>query len=306
MREEETKRTSPKSNGNQFFKKRWVFPAIYLASAAIILTAVLWFQGNNNDNLADSDKFGYDESDVLTSDKGQDSVVVNRPAENFVMPVLNQDVVEIQKQFYDVNGSAEEQEAALVFYDNSYTENKGIDIVAKDGSVFDVTASLNGTVTRSEKDPTLGNVVEIEHAEGVVTVYQALSDVQVKQGDQVQTGQVIAKSGKNLLNKEADSYVHFEIRNNGVAVNPIDFFGKPMTSLEEEAPAQDKEQPAQDKEEPAQDKEEPAAEEGTEEEAPADEEGSGQEEKAPADDENADDATDATNSSDATIGMAKA
>ncbi|MBD8069478.1 M23 family metallopeptidase [Bacillus sp. PS06] len=302
MREEETKRTSPKSNVKQFFKKRWVFPAIYLASAAIILTAVLWFQGNND--LADSDKLGYDESDLITSENGGESVPVNQATENFVMPVLNEDVVEIQKQFYDVNASAEEQEAALVFYNNTYSENKGIDIVAKDGSVFDVTASMGGTVTRSEKDPTLGNVVEIEHAEGVITVYQALSDVKVKQGDTVDRGQVIAKSGKNLLNTEVDSYVHFEIRNNGVAVNPIDFFGKPLTSLEEEAPAQDKEEPASE-EAPAQEEDESEAPApAKDEEEPADEEGAeGEEEEAPADDESGEDAID---SSEATIGMAKA
>nr|WP_078543457.1 M23 family metallopeptidase [Litchfieldia alkalitelluris] len=301
MREEENKRTSPKkSNVQTFFKKRWVFPAIYLVAAAIILTTVLWFQGNND--LAEDLNYDNDKNPQDVSQNEPDSVVVNRPAENFVMPVLNEDVVEVSKKFYNVDGTEEEQEAALVFYDNTYTENKGIDIVAKDGSVFDVTASLGGTVTRSEKDSTLGHIVEIEHAEGVVTVYQSLSDVQVSQGDVVDQGQVIAKSGKNLLNKEAGSHVHFEIRNNGLAVNPEDFFGKPMTSLEEaqkeEEPAADEEEPAMDKEEPAADEEEPAAgEEGTDEEAPADEEGS---------EEGSEEGADSETSEEATIGMARA
>lgn len=291
MREEENKRTSPKkSNVQTFFKKRWVFPAIYLVAAAIILTTVLWFQGNND--LADDFNYDNDKNPQDVSQNEPDSVVVNSPAENFVMPVLNEDVVEVSKKFYNVDGTAEEQEAALVFYDNTYTENKGIDIVAKDGSVFDVTASLGGTVTRSEKDSTLGHIVEIEHAEGVVTVYQSLSDVQVSQGDVVDQGQVIAKAGKNLLNKEAGAHVHFEIRNNGIAVDPEEFFGKPMTSLEE---AQKEEEPAMDKEEPAADEEEPAAgeEEGTDEEAPADEEGS-------------EEGADSESSEEATIGMARA
>ena len=38
MREEENKRSSQGSSVKRFFKKRWVFPAIYIASAAIILT----------------------------------------------------------------------------------------------------------------------------------------------------------------------------------------------------------------------------------------------------------------------------
>ena len=41
MREEEKKRTSKITKVQQFFRKRWVFPAIYLVSAAVVLTAVL-------------------------------------------------------------------------------------------------------------------------------------------------------------------------------------------------------------------------------------------------------------------------
>lgn len=296
MREEETKRTSPKSNVQKFFRKRWVFPAIYLVSAAIILSAVLWFQGNND--VADSDKYNYNESDLLDTSKNEDdSIVVNRPAENFAMPVLNEDTIEIARQFYNVDGTSEEQEAALVFYDNTYYENKGIDIVAKDGNTFDVTASLAGTVVKSEKDSLFGHVVEIEHAEGVVTVYQALSDVQVKQGDRVDQGQVIAKAGKNVFNESAGIHVHFEIRNSGVAVNPIEYFGKPLTSLGEEDNASE-EQPAEEEKAPADEEKTPADEEKT----PADEE-EAEGEEAPEEDENKEDSTE---SSEATIGMAKA
>jgi stage II sporulation protein Q len=298
MREEEKVRTSPKSNLQKFFRKRWVFPAIYLVSAAIILTGVLWFQSSNND-IADSDDYDYSESDVLNPDTAagdEPSVVVNSPAGNFEMPVVDEDAIEIQRQFYDADASAEEQEAALVFYDNTYFENKGIDIVAKDGKEFEVASSLGGTVIKSEKDSLLGNVVEIEHAEGIVTIYQSLADVQVELGDQVEQGQVIAKAGKNQFNEEAAIHVHFEIRNNGTALNPIEFFGKPLTSLEEIDGAT--------KEEPA--KEEDAA--SDEEESPADKEkAEDEEEEAPADEEKSEDED--TNSTpqptDASIGMAR-
>lgn len=261
MREEENKRTSQNSSSNlqRFFKKRWVFPAIYLASAAIILTGVLWFQGANND--VTENEPNTNEGLPGTAQNGEPAVPVNSTVENFAMPVLDEDAVEIHKQFYDADGSKEDQEAALVSYENTYYPNKGIDIVGKDGKSFDVAASLSGTVVRSEQDSLFGNIVEIEHAEGVVTVYHSLADVMVEQGDRVDQGQVIAKAGKNLFNKDADVHVHFEIRNNGVAVNPIEFFDQPLTSLEQEESAAEQADPAEEAEEKTEDAEETPADE---------------------------------------------
>lgn len=272
MREEEKKRTSQNSSLQRFFKKRWVFPAIYLASAAIILTGVLWFQSSGSNDLAE-EEYNYSEDLPGTAtNESEPAVTVNTSLENFAMPVLDEDAVEIYKQFYDTEASKEEQEAALVSYENTYYPNKGIDIVGKDGKSFDVTASLSGTVVRAAEDSLFGNIVEIEHAEGVITVYQSLSDVVVKQGDAVEQGQVIAKAGKNLFNKDAQTHVHFEVRNNGIAVNPLEIFEKPITSLEENESVSE-EQPAEE--------ETPAADEDTEK-APADEEKSEEDENTDA------------------------
>ncbi|TXK88216.1 M23 family metallopeptidase, partial [Parageobacillus sp. SY1] len=134
----------------------------------------------------------------------------------------------------DYHASKEEQEAALVFYDNTYHPNRGIDIVRKDGKAFDVTASLSGTVTKAEKDPILGHVVEIEHENGIVTVYQSLADVKVKAGDTVKQGQVIGKAGQSQFNQEAGIHAHFEIRKDNKPVNPIDYIDQPFTALTEQ------------------------------------------------------------------------
>ncbi|MCM3617959.1 peptidoglycan DD-metalloendopeptidase family protein [Sutcliffiella horikoshii] len=232
MREEEKKRTSQNSNWQRLMKKRWVFPAIYLGCAAIILTAVLMFQaGSETDgNPGNSAQPGQGPNNSYGD---QDSVEVNSPVENFVMPVTDVNSSLIQKPFWDENGSKDEQEAAFIEYNGRYQPNTGIDIVMKDGETFDVVASLSGTVTHVENDPILGNVVEIEHLDGVKTIYQSLTDVQVKVNDFVEQGATIAKAHTNKLNKDS-VHVHFEIRKDNVAVNPISFFNKPVTSLLEE------------------------------------------------------------------------
>ncbi|MEH7235248.1 M23 family metallopeptidase [Bacillus sp. JJ1562] len=295
MREEEKKRTSQKLQ--RLFRKRWVFPAIYLVSAALILTAVLWFTGNND--VADDVKNGENQPGTATGE--EPSLPVNQAAENFKMPVIDEDAIQVFREFYDAEASAEKQEAALVVYNNIYSPNKGIDIVAKNGESFEVVASLAGTVTRAEKDPLHGNVVEIEHSDGVITMYQSLADLKVAKGDVVEQGEVLGMAGENQYDKEAAIHVHFEIRNNGVAVDPIKYFGQSVTSLEkskqgtedkEAASKEEDKQPAEDKqpkeEEKPEDSKKPADEEGT----PADDEESNEEENA--------------NSTDASIGMAKA
>ena len=292
MREEENNKSSQDSKVKSIFKKRWVFPAIYIASAAIILIAVLWFQNSSTDNAIDSDKYGMNGSE---NQKNFDdlAVEVNRAMENVTMPLTAKDreAAVIQKKFYDDQSSEKEQEAALVVYENQYHPNTGVDITVKDSEGFKVVAALSGTVTKVSEDALLGNVIEIEHENGIVTQYQSVKDFQVKVGDDVEQGRIIATSGKSMINEEAGVHVHFEIRKDGIPLNPEDFFDRPISALEEttdEAPVNEEnatgnhgmtEEEAETGEEPAADK--PAddskgkTEEGTsekKEETPSDKE----------------------------------
>ena len=228
MREEEKNQSSRGSSFKRFFKKRWVFPALYIASAAIILTAVLWYQTASNNA---TDKYGYKSTDISGKKYKQPSVEVNRALENFTMPVKNAEEAVVEKKFYDFSGKKADQEAALVVYGNTYAPNTGIDITVKNGDTFDVVAALSGTVTKVEEDSLLGNVIEIEHDKGVVTKYESVKEIAVKVGDKVEQGQTIAKAGQSTLNEKAGTHLHFEIRKNGVAVNPESYFNKPVSAL---------------------------------------------------------------------------
>lgn len=237
MREEENKRSSQSSSVKRFFKKRWVFPAIYIASAAIILTGVLWYQSS----AGDSDKYDYKSTDITGKKTNPPAVEVNSALENVKMPVKDAASAVIKTKFYDFSAKAEDQEAALVFYENTYNPNTGVDITMKDGETFDVLASLSGTVTRVEEDAVLGNVIEIEHDKGIVTQYQSVKDINVEVGDKVKQGDVLAKAGQSMFNEKAGTHVHFEIRKDGVAVNPSKYIDKPVSTLQEATPSNSKE-----------------------------------------------------------------
>ncbi|MCM3586900.1 M23 family metallopeptidase [Mesobacillus maritimus] len=226
MREE---KSSQEKSFKRFFKKRWMYPAVYLASAAIILTGVLYFQNSGEQ--------GVDEIDQATDSQKQFSdepaIEVNSALENFTMPVKDVDNAVVKMQFYDNESDKADQEAALVVYNNQYHPNTGIDIASKDGKEFDVLASLSGEVTMVKEDALLGNVIEIEHDNGIVTQYQSIKNMQVKAGDMVKQGDAIATAGTSQFNEKAGIHVHFEIRKDGTPVNPLDYLDKPLSELKE-------------------------------------------------------------------------
>jgi murein DD-endopeptidase MepM/ murein hydrolase activator NlpD len=98
--------------------------------------------------------------------------------------------------------------------------NPGIDISVPEGTP--IKAAENGVVIYSGsglKD--LGNTVLVRHDNGAVTVYGNASALKVKRGDKVTRGQVIALSGMTGGAKRPK--VHFEVRQNAAAINPMTF-----------------------------------------------------------------------------------
>lgn len=225
MREEEKNQTS---KFQKMLKKRWVLPAVYVSFAAIILALVLIVQTSFNNTA--NEEVG--ETAESGKEFNEPALEVNSNLEKFIMPVANEENAVVKKEFYDANADEEKQEAALVFYNNRYEPNKGIDIAANDGKAFEVLASLSGSVTKVQEDGLLGNVIEIEHEDGVVTRYQSVTDIKVAVGDQVKQGQAIATAGKSQINEDAGTHVHFEIRKDSIAVNPIEYFDKQASSIE--------------------------------------------------------------------------
>src|SRR5690606_34636276 len=90
----------------------------------------------------------------------------------------------------------------------------------KDAAAFEVLAALSGKVTIASQTPTNGYEVQIEHLNGLVTVYQSLTDLKVQVGEEVEQGDIIAAAGKSELEPAESVHVHFEVRNNGQSVNP--------------------------------------------------------------------------------------
>jgi murein DD-endopeptidase MepM/ murein hydrolase activator NlpD len=68
-----------------------------------------------------------------------------------------------------------------------------------------------------------GLTVEIDHGNGYVTRYAHNSRLVRRVGDLVRSGQEVAKAGST--GRSTGPHVHFEVWENGVAVNPAKFLG---------------------------------------------------------------------------------
>ncbi|PFG15165.1 M23 family metallopeptidase [Bacillus sp. es.036] len=216
------------SKWQKLARKRWIYPAVYLGFAAIVLATVLWMQGGQ-DNAKDLSGIDEERSAFDTNDE---SVPVLGDSEVFKVPASEDSGVFVQKQFYDTSASTEEQQAALVFYNNTYYQNAGIDYAKEDGASFDVKAAMSGKVVKATNDQLLGNVVHLEHNDGVVTVYESLEALEVEQGDTVKQGEKLGTAGTNTFDTDAGVHVHFEVRKDDVPVNPLDVFSQPSSAVE--------------------------------------------------------------------------
>ncbi|GAA0367425.1 M23 family metallopeptidase [Bacillus horti] len=222
---------NPSSTGSsgwkKMIKKKWFFPAIYLVAAALILALITWYQ-NPNDFAIDSNELGFDtEDDVNVGERDDDtalddeSMPVNTQQEDMIRPVADNVNVQVVLSYFEDVSSAEDNLQAMVEYDNTFYPSRGVSFAMEDQvESFDVHAALSGTVILADKSPLVGNYVEIEHEDGLVTVYQSLEHVQVSEGDRVQQGDVIGQAGRNELHKELGVHVHFEVHENGEPVNP--------------------------------------------------------------------------------------
>jgi len=99
------------------------------------------------------------------------------------------------------------------------TNHKGVDWATPIGTT--VVASNAGTVVHAGWASGYGYAVYINHADGRQTRYGHLSKVLVKVGQTVSQGERIALSGNT--GRSTGPHVHFEIRINGNAVNPLKY-----------------------------------------------------------------------------------
>jgi murein DD-endopeptidase MepM/ murein hydrolase activator NlpD len=109
----------------------------------------------------------------------------------------------------------------------------GVDIPGPIGTPIYATA--DGIIARAERSGGYGNLVEVNHGKGIETRYGHLSRIIVAPNARVKRGQLIGLMGST--GRSTGSHLHYEVRIDGRAVNPVPFLttGDMMIAMKDRA-----------------------------------------------------------------------
>ena len=202
--------------------KRFVMPTIYaILVVAFILSTYMTFSNEETGEYVEdinyvSSIIWSNDTPVIATDK-----VIQKP--------YSEEKVKIGKYYYDYKDTREEQQNAIIYYEGSYIQNSGIDYIFD--KKFDVVSIYDGTVIKVEENELLLKTVEVKHDNNIISVYQSLSEVNVKNGDTIKQGEKIGVSGNSKINSELGNHLHFELYINGQVSNPEECYNKKIDEL---------------------------------------------------------------------------
>lgn len=200
--------------------KPFVIPVVYtlLVVALLVGTYVA-----TKDFSKEEDTYQYVSNTILDNE-----IPVMNTEVTIMKPFSNANVT-IAKNFYDNQSDEEQQKNSIIYHENTYMQNSGIDYT--NSEEYDVQSILDGEVIEVSQEELLGNVVTIRHTNDIISIYQSVNNVTVKKGDTVTRGQAIGKSGSCELNKDIPNHLHFELSIKGQIVDPNKYFDKKPSEI---------------------------------------------------------------------------
>ncbi|RKJ53665.1 M23 family metallopeptidase, partial [Butyricicoccus sp. 1XD8-22] len=116
----------------------------------------------------------------------------------------------------------ETREKALLVFNQTFSTSSGVSL-SMNSEPFEVRAAMSGEVTEVKLDAFTGNQIIITHPNGMETRYSSVTDILVKEGDEVIQGQPLATTTDNEWNPTAGVHLHFQVLQDGEHINPRDF-----------------------------------------------------------------------------------
>lgn len=177
----------------------------------------------------------------VTEDAETPSHYVNKVEDEYILPTVAEQTgiikpftseeVKVSIPYYKMGGTDEEQQSALIYYENIYMQNTGI--MYSSPNQFDVFSVLDGTVKDIKEDAIMGKIVEIEHSKNLTTIYQSITDIKINKGEPIKQGELIGTSAQNPIVKDNQYALHFEVYKNGELMNPEEFYQLSLDDLNE-------------------------------------------------------------------------
>ena len=146
---------------------------------------------------------------------------------NIIKPFKDEDIV-ILKNYYDWQNK-QDQPDSLIFYNNTYMQNTGVIYGKTD--VFDIISIADGQIIKIEDNELAGKTIEIRHTNDMIGIYHFVSEVSLKENDNVKQGTVLGKSSISNLVDNTKNQLYFELAIKGELVNPENYYGKSIDEI---------------------------------------------------------------------------
>lgn len=208
---------------NRRLKKSVVY--ILYGIAFLFMLGGLFFIDNvsEKNNLSSKEEYKYVSKDIIDKDSDipvnvieNKKILINKP--------YNDESVKIVKNYYSMSDDEEIQQNSIIYYENTYMPSSGVSY--GNDNDFDVISILDGKVIEVKEDDILGNVIVIQHDNGIMSSYQSVKDINVKKDDIIKQGDIIAKSSTSNISTDLGNHLYFELMINGINVDPEDYYGK--------------------------------------------------------------------------------
>lgn len=189
----------------------WFWPTVY-TSIALLMVAIMF--GYNMLTKEDSTTLVEQEEVPVT-------VETNARPETMKFPFKEEQLhaVKVLQDFYDMTASSDIRESALLVFNQTFSTSNGVSL-SINSEPFEVVAAMSGEVKSIKLDAFVGNSITVLHANGMETRYSSVTDILVQEGDFVAQGEQIATTTANDWNPEAGIHLHFEVLQEGTAINP--------------------------------------------------------------------------------------
>lgn len=204
----------------------YLLPTFYIGIVVLLVLSSLLVVNGVKNYLKEEEIPVFTLEEVFSNDV---LPVISTKNTNIIKP-YNYEGVSIGRYFYDYEADKTKQESSIIYYENTYLQNDGVDYVSDED--FDVVCILDGEVESIEDSDIYGKILTIKHNDNLKSVYSGISGIEYKVGDRVLQGDIMATSSKSKLYDKKKSLLHFEIIYKDSNIDPENIYTMKVSDFE--------------------------------------------------------------------------
>lgn len=202
-----------------------IIPSIYVGVIGVMAVSCLLVVSGVKNFLNERKDYDYTLDKVFI----KDTIPVSKNENNMIIKPYTNDKVKVHSYFYDFEGDTKKQLDSLIYYENTYMQNNGVDY--SNDEEFDVVSILDGEVISIEDNAIYGKVVTIKHNDNLKSIYSNVKNVLVNVGYKISQGEIFASSDTYKVDTKVKSLLHFEVYYKDNAIDPENLYTMSVSDL---------------------------------------------------------------------------